>query len=54
MLKKMLEVVTTLVIGIGLLFRKASLKLCKSCSTIGTSRHFRSLWDLSSRDFSDV
>jgi len=53
-LKKMLEVVTTLVIGIGLLFRKASLKLCKSCSMIGTSRHFRSLWDLSSRDFSDV
>lgn len=43
MLKKMLEVVTTFVIGIGLLFRKALSKLCKSCSYDRNLRHF-SLW----------
>lgn len=53
-LEEMLEVVITFVIGVGFVFRKASLKSCKSCSTIETSRHLRYLWDLSSRDFSDV
>lgn len=52
--EKMLEVAITFITGVGLLLRKASLRLCTSASTRETPTHSRCLWDLSSHDFSDV